>query len=117
MKITFKDAMTFLNNDVDPTVGSISYDNSELFNADTPVTIETGSKKITVLAKQIELAIFKLDRKHWGFIFKNNLCHTDANDKEDFERSTEGRKNTFLFKHGVLPRLFFLIYQKGKSLR
>ena len=92
MKITFKDAMTFLNNDVDPTVGSISYDNSELFNADTPVTIETGSKKITVLAKQIELAIFKLDRKHWGFIFKNNLCHTDANDKEDFEQLNKETK-------------------------
>ena len=73
MKVTFKDAMTFLNNDVDPTVGSISDDNSKLFNADTPVTIETASNKITVLAKQIKLAIFKLDRKQFGFIFKNNL--------------------------------------------
>lgn len=87
MKVTFKDAMTFLNNDdVDPIVGSISYDNGKLFNADTPVTIETGSKKITVLAKQIKLAMFKLDHKQFGFIFKNNMCHTDVNKPEDFEQ-------------------------------
>lgn len=92
MIVTFKDSMTFLNNDVDPTVGVLSYDNSELLNANTPVTIKTKSKTITVLAKQIKLSIFKLDSKQFGFIFKSVIYHSDVKRKEDFiawNRSTK----------------------------
>lgn len=92
MIVTFKDSMTFLNNNVDPTVGALSYDNSELLNANTPVIIKTESKTITVLAKQIKLSIFKLDSKQFGFIFKSIVYHTDVKKKEDFiawNRSTK----------------------------
>ena len=84
MKVTFKDSMTFLNNDVEPIVGFLSYDNTKLLNANTPVTIETESKTITVLAKQIKLSVFKLDSKQFGFMFKSVIYHTDVNRKEDF---------------------------------
>ena len=30
--------------------------------------------------------MFKLDHKQFGFIFKNNMCHTDVNKPEDFEQ-------------------------------
>ena len=84
MIVTFKDSMTFLNNDVDPIVGALSYDNNDFLNANTPVTIKTESKTITVLAKQIKLSVFKLDFKQFGFMFKSVIYHTDVDRKEDF---------------------------------
>lgn len=89
MTVIFEDAMTFLNNDVDPTVGALSYE--KRLNANTPVTIKTESKTITVLAKQIKLSIFKLDSKQFGFIFKSTLYHS-GDSKEDFSKWNQGTK-------------------------
>lgn len=84
MQVIFKDTITFLNDDVEPTVGVLSYD-TNLFSGNTLVTIKTESKTITILAKQIKLSLFKLDHKQFGFIFKSIIYHTDANSSKDFE--------------------------------
>lgn len=89
MTVIFKDAMTFLNNDVDPIVGALSYEKP--LNANTPVTIKTGNKVVTLLAKQVLLAIFKLDNKEFGFIFKGAPYHSDLN-KEVFNKWNKATK-------------------------
>lgn len=83
MTVVLRDAMTFLSKDVDPIVGAVSYDKP--LSADTPVTIKTDSKTVTVAAKQIKLSIFKLDNKEFGFIFKGTPYHSDLN-KEAFNK-------------------------------
>lgn len=89
MIVIFEDAMTFLNNDIDPTVGALSYEKP--LSADTPVTIKTDSKTVTVAAKQIKLSMFKLDNKLFGFIFKSTLYHS-GDSKEDFNKWNQGTK-------------------------
>lgn len=89
MTITFKDAMTFLKDDIDPTVGALSY--KKPLSTDTPVTIKTESKTVTVLANEIKLSIFKLDNKLFGFMFKSAIYHSDFN-KKDFDRWNRATK-------------------------
>lgn len=89
MTVVLRDAMTFLSKDVDPIVGTVSYD--KLLNANTTLTIKTGNKVVTLLAKQVLLAIFKLDNKEFGFIFKGNAYHSDLN-KEVFNKWNKSTK-------------------------
>lgn len=83
MTVVLRDAMTFLSKDVDPIVGAVSYDKP--LNANTALTIKTGNKVVTLLANQVLLAIFKLDNKEFGFIFKGTPYHSDLN-KEAFNK-------------------------------
>ncbi|MDB6254114.1 hypothetical protein ODV13_04730 [Lactobacillus amylovorus] len=89
MTVVLRDAMTFLSKDIDPIVGAISYEKP--LSADTPVTIKTDSKTVTVAAKQIKLSMFKLDNKLFGFIFKSTLYHS-GDSKEDFSKWNQGTK-------------------------
>lgn len=89
MTVVLRDAMTFLSKDIDPTVGALSYEKP--LSADTPVTIKTDSKTVTVAAKQIKLSIFKLDNKEFGFIFKGAPYHSDLN-KEAFNKWNKATK-------------------------
>lgn len=89
MTVVLRDAMTFLSKDVDPIVGAVSYDKS--LNTNTTLTIKTGNKVVTLLAKQVLLAIFKLDNKEFGFIFKGTPYHSDLN-KEVFNKWNKATK-------------------------
>lgn len=89
MTVVLRDAMTFLSKDVDPIVGTLSFESS--FNANTTVTIKTGNKVVTLLAKQVLLAIFKLDNKEFGFIFKGAPYHSGI-DKEIFNKWNQSTK-------------------------
>lgn len=89
MTVILRDAITFFSKDVDPIVGAISYD--KLLNANTTLTIKTGNKVVTLLAKQVLLAIFKLDNKEFGFIFKGAPYHSDLN-KEVFNKWNKSTK-------------------------
>lgn len=89
MTVILRDAITFFSKDVDPIVGAISYD--KLLNANTTLTIKTGNKVVTLLAKQVLLAIFKLDNKEFGFIFKGAPYHSDLN-KEVFNKWNKATK-------------------------
>lgn len=89
MTVILRDAITFFSKDVDPIVGAISYD--KLLNANTTLTIKTGNKVVTLLAKQVLLAIFKLDNKEFGFIFKGSAYHSDLN-KEAFNKWNKATK-------------------------
>ena len=89
MTVVLRDAMTFLSKDVDPIVGTVSYDKP--LNANTTLTIKTGNKVVTLLAKQVLLAIFKLDNKEFGFIFKGTPYHSDLN-KEVFNKWNKATK-------------------------
>lgn len=83
MTVILRDAMTFLSKDGDPIVGAISYDKP--LNTNTTLTIKTGNKVVTLLAKQVLLAIFKLDNKEFGFIFKGTAYHSGI-DKKIFNK-------------------------------
>ena len=89
MTVVLRDAMTCLSKDIDPIVGAISYENP--LNANTTLTINAGNKVITLLAKQIKLAIFKLDGREFGFIFKSTGYYANNNDK-DFNKWNQGTK-------------------------
>ena len=89
MTVVLRDAMTFLSKDVDPIVGAVSYDKP--LNTNTTLTIKTGNKVVTLLAKQVFLAIFKLDNKEFGFIFKGTPYHSDLN-KEVFNKWNKATK-------------------------
>ena len=79
MTVILGDAMVFLSeDDSDPIVGTLSFENH--FNANTTVTIKTTNKvklTITLLAKQIDLAIFNLNKQGFGIIFENALYYED----------------------------------------
>ena len=75
MTVVLRDAMTFLSKDIDPIVGTLSFENH--FNANTTVTIKTVKLTITLLAKQIDLAIFNLNKQGFGIIFENALYYED----------------------------------------
>lgn len=89
MTVVLRDAMTFLSKDVDPIVGAVSYDKP--LNANTTLIIKTGNKVVTLLAKQVLLAMFKLDNKEFGFIFKGAPYHSDLN-KEVFNKWNKAAK-------------------------
>ena len=72
-KITIKDAIIALKYLDDPVFGSFSY--KKPVNKNTIITVKTGSKIIKTPLKQIELAIFKLNTKTYGFIWKNSLLY------------------------------------------
>ena len=63
MKATIKVAMIFLSKDVDPLIGSVSYDKPLMAN--TPLTIETNNHAFT---KQAKLLVCKLTSNAFGFI-------------------------------------------------
>lgn len=80
MTVILRDAMIFLkNSDAEPIIGALSYKTP--FTPNTIITINTGSKTITVLAKQIKLGIFKINSHEFRFIFKSVSY---SNKKEDF---------------------------------
>lgn len=79
MTVILRDAMVFLSEeDSDPIVGTLSFESP--FNANTTVTIKTTNKvkvTVTLLANQIDLAVFNLNKQGFGFIFKNALYYED----------------------------------------
>jgi hypothetical protein len=73
-----KDAVVFLKDINDPFLGSISY--SKPVNPNTVVTIKCKHVMLKVPLNKIELAIFKVASKRYGFIFKSSLySDTDVN--------------------------------------
>lgn len=78
-----KDTIIFLKDINDPFLGSISY--SKPVNSDTVVTIKCKLGMLKVPFNKVELAIFRVDLKRFGFIFKGTVySDTDVNywDKE-----------------------------------
>ena len=79
MTVILRDAMVFLSEkDSNPIVGTLSFENP--FNANTTVTIKTTNKvkvTITLLAKQIDLAVFNLNEHGLGIISESTLCYAD----------------------------------------
>lgn len=88
-----KDAVVFLKDaEADPIIGSISYEKPVKPN--TTLFIDTGNKTVVATTKQVELAIFKLDNRLFGFIFKN-VAYLDATNFNYWDKETAkyaGRK-------------------------
>ncbi|MBW8014230.1 hypothetical protein E0712_07350 [Lactobacillus helveticus] len=68
-EITINDAIIELKQLDDPVFGSLSY--KKPANKNTTITVKADSRIIKTPLKQIELAVFKLDAKTYGFIFKS----------------------------------------------
>lgn len=78
MTVTIKDAIVFLKDaEADPIIGSISYEKPVKPN--TALFIDAGNKTVVATTKQVKLAIFKLDSKAFGFIYKNGACYDATN--------------------------------------
>lgn len=78
LTMILKDAVVFLKDaEADPIIGSISYEKPVKPN--TALFIDAGNKTVVATIKQVELAIFKLDSKVFGFIFKNGACYDATN--------------------------------------
>lgn len=71
-----KDAIIFLKDINDPFLGYISY--SKPVNPDTVVTIKCKHAMLKVQLNKIELAIFRVDLKRYGLLFKSSM-YSDTN--------------------------------------
>lgn len=67
--IKLNDAIICLNKNEDPLFGSLSY--TKPTSQNTIITVEANNKIIKMPLRKIKLAVFKLDAKTYGFIFKS----------------------------------------------
>lgn len=67
--IKLNDAIICLNKNEDPLFGSLSY--TKPASQNTIITVEANNKIIKMPLRKIKLAVFKLDAKTYGFIFKS----------------------------------------------
>lgn len=113
MTVILRDAIVFLSEeDSNPIVGTLSFENP--FNANTTVTIKTTNKvkvTITLLAKQIDLAIFNVNKQGFGIIFENTIYYLDyenytqeCNEWNQYAKEMLGRELKPCFVNSILLR-------------
>ncbi|MCT0193147.1 hypothetical protein EFM10_08645 [Lactobacillus helveticus] len=98
-EITINDAIIGLKQLDDPVFGSLSY--KKPANKNTTITVKADGRIIKTPLKQIELAVFKLDAKTYGFFWKNTFLY-DKNykywDKRIYKLASHDLKPNFLRK-------------------
>lgn len=113
MTVILRDAIVFLSEeDSNPIVGTLSFENP--FNANTTVTIKTTNKvkvTITLLAKQIDIAIFNVNKQGFGIIFENTIYYLDyenytqeCNEWNQYAKEMLGRELKPCFVNSILLR-------------